>query len=758
MQFILRYTILLLLLIPLWSGSGMLYAQVIEEEQEEKDDGVDILFQKKLRTVMKEGREINYFYGDVVFRQDDVLIYCDSGLMDDKIVKAWGNVIIKQGDTLNIFSDRLNYNGETKKAVFEQNVVLQNRDQKLFTRKLFYDVETRVATYFNSATLTDDKTYLRSKKGTYFTKSDYAIFKDSVVVVDPEFKLKTDTIHFNTATKVAFFKAPTLITFENSRIYTEDGYYDINNKDALFNKNPQYLSENQRSRAEVIKYDGENRIIRLLEKAVYQEEDRMARGDSIIFYEEQDLVDIQGRGMISEVTQFALGNRLIYDRAQKAFKSPERVLIIDPPNLLEADSVDFTDADGFGIAVGQVIWEDKSQNITIFCEEILYNKEEDYVKAWGGRPLLMINMDESDLFVAGDTMVNFRKIIDPEAEEETPFELVIDTIFMDSLISHLDTLMLTSIDSMPPLEDFIEDIEIHGDELSEEFAPRDTVPSEEQLKELYKPGPIVESDTAFVGFDPDQPLTDMEEDSLFIGPILPDSLELLPLQPDTIKVLQVYHNVEIIKDEISAISDSLTFNTLDSVFTFYRDPIMWSDSTQFFGDTITMLMKEKKLHRMDLLQNALILSTPNEVFFDQIRGKLINAFFIDGSLDNVLVTGNAETVYYVLDEEDQYTGVNSKQASKMRIFFEEKEMVNIRFYDTPDGKFIPISKANHEELKLSGFKWLADKQPTDIREMTLLDWLPWDIILPASYGIIDETPPEDLEVLEFLPIEPASRL
>ena len=740
-----NFRILIVCLLFLMGSVHLLAQKPLIVQTPEENGEIEIIFQKKLRTVVIDGREINYFQGDVIFKHDDVYIFCDSGSKDDKQIRAWGNVVIKQGDTLNIFSDQLFYDGNTKIADLQRNVVLENLDQKLFTRRLIYDVGNKVATYTDGATLTDDKTYLRSKRGNFFVRTNEALFKDSVVVLDPEFSMKTDSLRFQTKDKIATFIAPTLITFEKSRIYTEAGYYDIKNKFASFQKRPQYLSDKQRSKARLIEYDGNLKEVKLYGEALFEEEERSARGDTILFFEQKDLVDIRGSALYLEGNKEVAGKRLLYDRKKKQFKSPDRVIISDPPQILEADSTDFDDESGLGIAIGQVHWQDTSQKLHVFCEEARIDKAKSYIKAWGGRPVLAVEVDNDWLFIAGDTLVNFKLT---REEYELQKKYISPTIAEDSTV--ISEVQEGSMDTLSTVSNLKANNEVASSQKSptksstQKLPPRKTPApkslTEKDLKKLYEPEPIMTKDTTFVGFETLRQ-TD-EVDSIRVDSIS-NQINLADVDTgdtstDSIQVMLVYHHVQIFRENMRGVCDSLSFNTLDSIFTFYQNPIFWSDSTQFFGDTMNMQLKDKKVHQLDLLQNALIISTPNEVYFDQIRGRIINAFFKEGEIDNVLVSGNAETVYYAKEDDGTYTGVNSKQSSKMRIFFEEKEMNDIRFYDKPDGKFIPMSKADHAALQLKGFKWEWAIRPADKVDITTLKWIPWDIFI-----VLDESPETD---------------
>jgi hypothetical protein len=178
--------------------------------------------------------------------------------------------------------------------------------------------------------------------------------------------------------------------------------------------------------------------------------------------------------------------------------------------------------------------------------------------------------------------------------------------------------------------------------------------------------------------------------------------------------------------------------------------MLWSDSTQFNGDTIRIDIKESKIDQINIMQNAMVVLTEDEYYYDQISGKLLTTSFSEGKADNVLVTGNAQTVYYIKDEGGAYTGVNVKKSGSMRIWFEENKVQKVRFFSNPDGKFMPMGQTNHEELKLDGFSWRMDIRPDDIKKLSHLNWINWDELL-LKEDIEDgssESPPEDSEPLK----------
>ena len=95
-----------------------------------------------------DGKEINYLKGEVILRQGDVYMYCDSAKLIDNNVVAVGNVIIQQGDSLNIFADSLYYQGDDRIADLFGDVRLDNQGKRLFTDHLNYNLKTKKAEYF----------------------------------------------------------------------------------------------------------------------------------------------------------------------------------------------------------------------------------------------------------------------------------------------------------------------------------------------------------------------------------------------------------------------------------------------------------------------------------------------------------------------------------------------------------------------------------------------------------------------------------
>ena len=176
--------------------------------------------------------------GNVKAEHDGSLLFCDSAyLYGDNSMDAFGHVHIIINDSLDLYGDKLFYNGNTKIAEFHQNVRMVDKKATLYTDELIYNRNTAIGEYFVWGRIVDSTNVLTSKKGYYYNYIETIFFKDSVVVVNPDYIMKSDTLKYRTSSERVFFYGPTTIDGDSSFLYAEDGFYDTKYKEAKLSKN-----------------------------------------------------------------------------------------------------------------------------------------------------------------------------------------------------------------------------------------------------------------------------------------------------------------------------------------------------------------------------------------------------------------------------------------------------------------------------------------------------------------------------------------
>jgi len=186
---------------------------------------------------------------------------------------------------------------------------------------------------------------------------------------------------------------------------------------------------------------------------------------------------------------------------------------------------------------------------------------------------------------------------------------------------------------------------------------------------------------------------------------------------DTVRHLSAYRDVRILKSDLQGVADSLGFNTIDSVLTLYNDPILWQDTSQLTGDTIDLYLKDNQADRVHLKRNAMVITSPDLIFFNQVKGKDIIAHFDSSQLQRTEVKGNAEAIYYAQDESGAYIGVNKTACSSMILYFSEGGVNRIKFLSAPSGRLDPMDAVDHQTLRLEGFRWETERRPESISDL-----------------------------------------
>jgi len=158
---------------------------------------------------------------------------------------ASGSVLLKQGDTLELKSEYLNYDGNEGQAKAWGKVVLKQPDMTLKTDTLYLDRILNIAYYNSNGIIEDEENVLKSKKGRYFINEKKYSFKTGVKINNPKYDIDSENLDYNLISKKALFFGPTLITGNDYEIHTEKGNFDLKSSIGNFQKNPKIFYNNK---------------------------------------------------------------------------------------------------------------------------------------------------------------------------------------------------------------------------------------------------------------------------------------------------------------------------------------------------------------------------------------------------------------------------------------------------------------------------------------------------------------------------------
>lgn len=207
--------------------------------------------------------EAHRLKGNVIFKHENMLMYCDSARFFEKEnrIKAYGHIHVQQGDTLNIYGDSLDYSGTTKLAKLRGHIKLIEKDLVMLCDSVDYDSKKSIGNYKGGATITSakNKNTLTSKSGHYNSQTKDFYFKGNVHLKNPDSELFTDTLRYNIHNETAFFIAATKITTKDTgEINTTSGWYDTKKNKSAFYKRSDIKKKEKTIIADTILYDQKN--------------------------------------------------------------------------------------------------------------------------------------------------------------------------------------------------------------------------------------------------------------------------------------------------------------------------------------------------------------------------------------------------------------------------------------------------------------------------------------------------------------------
>jgi lipopolysaccharide export system protein LptA len=725
----------------------------------QKKSVVNLIKSKESFGVKINGKDLIKVYQGT-FRQDFSTLTSDSAYfyVQENLVDAFGHVVINQGDTLNIYSDKLHYDGNTKIALLTDNVKLVDKDATLTTNYLTYNTATRIGTYVNGGKLVNKDNTLLSKNGYYFAFSHDSYFRYDVSLTTPDALIKTDTMRYNTKDKISYFYGPTHIygtktdkgKKDKDTLYTENGTYNTVVEQAAFGKNNLYTSGTKSLKGDSLFYDklkGYGRAVK-----------------HVTFTDREQKTTIKG----NLGTYFKAEERTVMTR------DPYIIIVTEQKDTTNADSVAKADSIRKADSLFKINPEKNKRvvNMAKLVKQTIPGKADTVANTRKFNPALLKNnkskidsalkklpVDTNTIHKKIDSVIkkspvnvksiNLKalqaQIIPPsnkakatkktdtsplvrgQPKNVTEPKVIKDTshIKRDSVYMSADTIE-TQILTYKDLKIYQEKQRLaHIRDTSSK--PKAKVPDSKFLTGKLAGVPL---DTTFRHREyfgkpklaPKKPPVVLSKRQLAADSLrkkrVDDSIatarKLEPSDTARIRIVIAHHNFKLFKSDMQAKSDSMFYSNSDSTIRCYVNPIIWTEGSQLSGDTIHLQMKHKKMDNMTMFPHAFIVNIDkgDSVHFNQVAGKRMRGYFKDDKLHQMFIDGNAESIYFNRDSgKTEVSGMERSLSTRIRVDFEKNQATNIGFYLKPEHKYTPIAKVVDDDKILKGFIWKPKERP-----------------------------------------------
>ena len=178
--------------------------------------------------------------------------------------------------------------------------------------------------------------------------------------------------------------------------------------------------------------------------------------------------------------------------------------------------------------------------------------------------------------------------------------------------------------------------------------------------------------------------------------------------------IRAYSRVKMFRSDFQSLCDSLTITTIDSIINMHKSPILWNGSNQITSDVMHIITRNNQIIRADFEGKPLTASQIDTAHYNQVAGKEMTSFFRDNQIYRNDVNGNVRTIYYMQeDDSPEITLMAYIESGDMTSYIENQQIVGITYRGNPSYIFYPIDKIpDTQATKLEGFKWEADRRPT----------------------------------------------
>ena len=745
-----------------------------------------------------------------VFQQDFSTLRSDSAYWhsDQNTIEAFGHVVITQGDTLHVFSDKLDYNGNTKIAVLTDHVIMIDKDARLTTNNFTYNTATKFGTYVNGGKLVNKDNTLVSKNGYYFANSRDSYFRYDVVCTTPDAIIKTDTLRYNSGTRISYFYGPSHIYSKKEKdrdtLYTENGLYETITEQAKFGKNNLYTSATKSLKGDSLFYDRLKGYGRAVKHVVFNDTEQKVTlfGDLGEYFKADDKAIATRNAYMILVTE---------QKDSTATDIPAKKQVVT--NKAPTGKLDTVALKKLGLsALGNV------------------NTDTAMLKKLGLTAIKRANTDTTTLKRLGlaaitktkkDTLPVVKLGPPPNTKPRTPASLINKASPPNS--TPIKGKTTSAIKTPPPNTAPVKNLSIPPGKVA---AVKDAPKTKAVVTSLAKPDHI-KRDSIFIGADtletrvlaykdfkelrrlryaashPDTTkklvyvgVTEFMPKGMMRGkdfglladtmasrpyhfgrpkakPVpKPKPVDLKKLHADSvrsafladslqkaedhglvdtsrIRIISAHHAVKMFKSDLQAKSDSMFFSSSDSTIRMFVKPMIWTQGAQLSGDTINLQMKNRQLDNMDMFPTAFVVYVDkgDSTHYNQLGGKKLHATFKDNKMNTMLVTGNAETIYFNRDSAtNKVTQMTRTLSSTLYSYFKNNEVKRGNLKVKSETNTNDIPKVKDEDKLLKAFIWKPKDRPKSRK----------DVLVPYNPPVTKSAKPVGKSPKGAVPLKPAA--
>ncbi len=650
-----RLGLFVILILALLSG-GNLCGQ---ERKEAQDSLVRLVEAKSAHLMEIDGNSYRKVTGPAKFLHNNTYLICDTALwnVNSNIINAVGHVKVIQENTF-LTSDKIDYIVNENLAQIRGSLVelYDKEGNVLRTNHLDYNTKDSIAVFYSGGAMRNsDGNLIESSNGEYRSADKMFTFIGNVQMFTDSVFIKSSKIDYNTVTNVAYFGRGTTAWQNGNMLFTNNGEFDRPNNIFNFKRDSYILTKEQEIWADRLIYNRNNGVAELY------------------------------------------NNIQILDTVQKSYCFADKAVYTPKPFRVELTRKP---------AVAMYTVENGVRD-TIFLAA-------DTLKYYTVR---YCDIDSSTIALAKER----RMLSDIDPLENIEAVGAAQRAKNEEAAKNPNAIKKSNRSVGGNKSNNNNTTTPGTNQNGNQFSPMQPAGRSGQgvmnIEKVGKGGDILGGPMWFLEQKFQQDTTAAPTDSLEVKDTtsIADSLivtDTLAIK-DTSDVIFIdaWHNVRVFKSDLQALCDSLVYTGIDSIARLYIEPVMWSDIRhQFTSDSMQLVMKNNELSKANLITNAFVASHEDSIYYNQIKGAEMVAFFKDNDLYRYDALGGASMNFYVR-EDSLITIMNQKEGKILSARIKNREIQRIKYIENITNNALPVYNLPLEDQRLRGFNWRGDERP-----------------------------------------------
>ncbi|WP_304401643.1 OstA-like protein [uncultured Alistipes sp.] len=689
--------------------------------------------------------------GHVVFHHNGAVITCDSAIRyNDRMMDCFRNVVVNKDSTF-VYGDKASYNGEENEAqMFAPLIKMVDRDATLYTYHFKFNTLNNIGRYFGGGTMRQNDNRMESEEGYYYADTRELIGVRRVEMSNPDYRLKSDSVSYNMDTEVASFDTVSYIWNAQDEFLTaRRGIYDRKEDRYTFTDDSYIMTEEQEIWADTILYRSTDQDATLLRNVQIADEGQKAlafgdyarywgaekkalltRDPAVASYEEgpnADTVFMRSDSMfIFTIDRFAEDSLSRQPSGADSLASGDEPAT--PPSVRPDLSAPSETPAEVGAESGRAGRNRPAADMPPSSAEAEHEDApagEDAAVEEQDAPRSAADSLQTDREgMPVDSLVG----VDSLRRELTPKELkerqkALERAEKQKIRQQKDAERAAKVKAKAIAAREREK------ELADALRQRENDRMRKELARRIAKGKASAEDTlALLRLDSlrkeaSMPQTETPADSSEVqsgaGPEEPavPAVDSVGVQGDSVvRVVRAYRNVKVYRSDFQAVCDSLVGFTADSTIHMYIDPVLWNENNQITSETVDIYTKNKTVDKAVFEGEPLMCSQVDTAHYNQVKGKVIEAYFRKGEIYRTDVVGNGQCYYFMEDGDstDRYiNGLQTAECADITFRFADRQLEDIVYRGKPNVVIYPMDKIPEtQSLEMKGFRWEIARKPS----------------------------------------------